>query len=146
MLRAMEARVSLITLGVADIARSARFYEQVFGLTRSPASNESIVFLQIGPLALGLYGRAALAEDARLEPGTPAAFGGITLAHNVRERADVDRVLAEVAARGATILKPAEDAFWGGRSGYFADPDGHPWEVAHNPFFELAEDGSLRLP
>jgi uncharacterized protein len=139
----MDARISLITLGVADIARARRFYEAL-GFTASPAGNEHVVFFQLGGMALGLYGRDALAEDARLENGS--GFGGITLAHNVRAREDVGRVLDEAEAAGGIILKPAEDVFWGGYSGYFADPDGHPWEVAWNPHFPLAEDGTIHLP
>jgi predicted lactoylglutathione lyase len=139
----MEPRISLITLGVADIARARRFYETL-GFTASAASNEHVAFFQAGGTALGLYGREALAEDAHVKNG--GGFGGITLGHNVRERVDVDRVLAEAHAAGGAILKPAQDVFWGGYSGYFADPDGHAWEVAWNPHFPLAEDGTLALP
>lgn len=139
----MEPRVSLVTLGVADMARARRFYEALGWRASGPA--EGVTFFQAGGMILSLYGRDALAEDAHLPPGG-SGFGGITLAYNVRERGDVDRVLAEAHAAGAAILKPGEDVFWGGYSGYFADPDGHPWEVAWNPFFPLAEDGSIRLP
>jgi hypothetical protein len=142
----MEPRIHIVTLGVADVARAARFYEEALGFRKSSASNEHIAFFALNGLVLGLYGRDALAKDANLAPTPAGGFGGVTLAHNVRAREDVDRVLAEVAAKGARILKAAEDAFWGGRSGYFADPDGHPWEVAHNPFFPFGEDGSLKMP
>lgn len=140
----MEPRLNLVTLGVAELGRAVAFYRDAL---RWPMSNESVgdvAFFQAGGVVLALYPRPLLAEDARLPEG-PGGFGGITLAQNVREREDVDRVLAEVAAAGARILKPAEDAFWGGRSGYFADPDGHPWEVAWNPGFPLDGEGLVRL-
>jgi uncharacterized glyoxalase superfamily protein PhnB len=141
----MERRLTLVTLGVADVARNRRFYEQL-GWKASSASSESIVFFQLGGgIALALYGRAALAQDACL-PGDGSGFGGVTLAHNVRTREEVDAVLDRARKAGARILKPAEDAFWGGYSGYFADPDGHPWEVAWNPHFPLRDDGGLQLP
>jgi catechol 2,3-dioxygenase-like lactoylglutathione lyase family enzyme len=140
----MEQRLSLVTLGVADVACSRRFYERL-GWKVSGASNESIAFFQLGGVALALFGRAALARDAGL-PGEGRGFGGITLAHNVRAREEVDAVLARAKEAGARILKSAEDAFWGGYSGYFADPDGHPWEVAWNPQFPLRDDGGLQLP
>jgi catechol 2,3-dioxygenase-like lactoylglutathione lyase family enzyme len=138
----MEQRLSLITLGVADLERARRFYEEGLGWRRGNAHPE-VVFFQIGGAVLALWARDALAADARL--ADRGGFGGIALAHCTRSRAEVDRVLAEAEAAGATILKPAEDAFWGGYSGYFADPDGHPWEVAWNPEWTLLEDGSVRL-
>lgn len=140
----MEARLSIVTLGVADLDRARAFYRDALGWSPAPQSGADILFFQAGGVVLALYPRPLLAEDARLPEG-PGGFGGITLAQNVREREDVDRVLAEVAAAGARILKPAEDAFWGGRSGYFADPDGHPWEVAWNPGFPLDGEGLVRL-
>jgi hypothetical protein len=139
----MEPRISLVTLGVADMVRARRFYEALGWHASGPG--EGVTFFQAGCMILSLYGREALAEDAHL-PAGGSGFGGVTLAYNVRERADVDGVLDEAKAAGATILKPAEDVFWGGYSGYFADPDGHPWEVAWNPHFPLMEDGSIRLP
>ncbi|HYD99633.1 MAG TPA: VOC family protein [Alphaproteobacteria bacterium] len=142
----MEQRLSLITLGVADLARSRRFYESGLGWTPSAASQDDVVFFQLGGIALSLYPRPLLAEDARLADAGPAPFGGIALAYNARTKAEVDAVLAKAVAAGAALLKPAQDAFWGGYSGYFADPDGHPWEVAWNPGFPIAEDGSVRLP
>jgi uncharacterized glyoxalase superfamily protein PhnB len=96
-------------------------------------------------MVLGLYGREALAEDAQV-PSAGSGFGGITLAYNVRAREEVDAVLKEAEAAGGRILKPAHDVFWGGYSGYFADPDGHPWEVAWNPEWTIADDGSVQLP
>ena len=138
----MEQRVSLITLGVADLARSLRFYESL-GWRRANDHAE-VVFFQAGGLVLGLFARAALATDAGLsEEGS--GFRGIALAYNARSREEVDAVLAEATAAGAKLLKPAEDAFWGGYSGYFADPDGHLWEVAWNPDWTVLEDGSVRL-
>ena len=139
----MEQRLSLVTLGVADLERARRFYEEGLGWRRGNAHAE-VVFFQIGGAVLALWSRDALAADARL-PGVGNGFGGIALAHNTRTRAEVDQVLAEAEAAGATILKRAEEASWGGYSGYFADPDGHPWEVAWNPEWTLLEDGSVRL-
>jgi catechol 2,3-dioxygenase-like lactoylglutathione lyase family enzyme len=139
----MEQRLSLVTLGVADLERSRRFYEDGLGWRRGNAHAE-VVFFQIGCAILGLFSREALAADARL-PSAASGFGGITLAYNARSRAEVDAVLAEAKAADAKILKPAEDTFWGGYAGYFADPDGHPWEVAWNPDWTIAADGSVRL-
>lgn len=142
----MQPRVSLITLGVHDLDRARRFYEQGLGWQPSSASVDDVVFFQLaGGLVLALYPREELAKDARL-PAEGSGFSGITLAHNVPERELVDATLAQAAAVGATIVKPAEDAFWGGRSGYFADPEGHLWEVAWNPGFPMAADGTIHLP
>jgi hypothetical protein len=139
----MEQRLSLVTLGVADLERSRRFYEDGLGWRRGNQHKE-VAFYQLGGMVLALWGRDALARDAHL-PDAGSGFGGIALAYNARSREEVDAVLAEAAAAGAKILKPAEDAFWGGYSGYFADPDGHAWEVAWNPEWTLAADGSVRL-
>ncbi len=139
----MEPRISVVTLGVSDLARSRAFYERL-GFKASTVSNEHTAFFQAGGMALALYSRKALAEDAHLPD--EGGFGGITLAHNVRRKEDADALLAEAEAAGGRILKPARDVFWGGYSGYFADPDGHPWEVAWNPFFPLDEAGNLMLP
>src|SRR5271156_380788 len=140
----MEQRISIVTLGVANLERSRTFYERL-GWRRSMASAEGIVFFQAGGMALALYPRPELAEDANVA-GEGHGFAGITLAYNSRSRDEVNIVLAEAKAAGATILKPAQDAFWGGYSGYFADPDDFLWEVAWNPSFPIAEDGSIRLP
>ncbi|MGA7524176.1 MAG: VOC family protein [Acidobacteriaceae bacterium] len=140
----MEQRLSLVTLGVANLKRSRRFYERL-GWRPSSASSAAIAFYQLAGIALALYPRDDLAKDARL-PAEGQGFGGITLAFNARTRAEVDAVLAEAQAAGARILKSAEEAFWGGYSGYFADPDGYPWEVCWNPGFTVMPDGSLRLP
>jgi catechol 2,3-dioxygenase-like lactoylglutathione lyase family enzyme len=139
----MEQRLSLVTLGVADLARARAFYERL-GWRASARGNSGIVFFQLNGFVLALYGRAALAEDAALPDAGPG-FGGITLAYNVRERDEVDIVLAAAEAAGGRVLKPARDAFWGGYSGYFADPDGHPWEVAWNPDFSISPDGTVKL-
>jgi uncharacterized protein len=140
----MEQRVSLITLGVADLQRSREFYERL-GWRRSMGETEGVVFFQAGGMALALYSRTELAKDAKISP-EGSGFSGIALAYNTRSREEVDSALAEAQAAGARILKPAEEAFWGGYSGYFADPDGFPWEVAWNPSFAILEDGSIRLP
>ena len=141
----MEQRLSIVTLGVADLDRSRAFYERL-GWRRSGKAFDGVAFFRAGGgVVLALYPRHALAEDAGV-PAEGTGFGGITLAHNARSREEVDAVLAEAEAAGAGLLKPAQDVFWGGYSGYFADPDGHPWEVAWNPHFPLAEDGSLTLP
>src|SRR2546422_4533803 len=124
----MEQRVSLITLGVADLKRSSEFYERL-GWRRSMAKAEGVVFFQAGGMALALYPRDELAKDAEIAPDGHG-FCGISLAYNARSREEVDLVLAEVQAAGAKLLKPAQEAFWGGYSGYFSDPDGFPWEVA----------------
>jgi catechol 2,3-dioxygenase-like lactoylglutathione lyase family enzyme len=139
----MEQRLSLVTLGVVDLERARRFYENGLGWRRGN-SHPEVAFYQIGGAVLALWGREALAQDAGL-PDAGSGFGGIALAYNARTREEVDAVLAEAEAAGATILKAAEDAFWGGYSGYFADPDGHVWEVAWNPEWTVADDGSVRL-
>ena len=140
----MQPRVTLITLGVADVARSREFYEAL-GFKASSASQDEVTFLNAGGIVLALFGRAALAADAHVPDSSPG-FAGIALAHNVATESEVAAVLAEAAAAGAKLLKPAQKVFWGGTSGYFADPDGHLWEVAHNPFFPLDEEGRLQLP
>jgi uncharacterized protein len=140
----VEQRLSLVTLGVADLARSVAFYERL-GWRRAARAAEGVAFFRAGGVVLSLYSRPDLAADAGLLPeGT--GFGGVTLAHNVRTRGEVDAVMAEAEAAGARVLKPAQDAFWGGYHGHFADPDGFPWEVAWNPGFPLAEDGTVTLP
>lgn len=140
----LEPRVSLITLGVEDVARARAFYERL-GLKASSESNPSVTFFNAGGVVLGLFGRAALAEDAHVS-NTASGFSGIALAHNVRSDAEVDAVIAEAIAAGAKLVKAGQKVFWGGYSGYFADPDGHLWEVAHNPFWRLGDDGSVVLP
>jgi len=140
----MEPRVSLITLGVADIARSRAFYEAL-GFKASSAGGGQVVFLQAGPMGLCVWTRAELADDAAVADG-PVGFRGIAIAHNVRAKEGVDTTLAQAQRAGGVVTRPAHDTDWGGRSGYFADPDGHLWEIAWNPFFPLSDDGALTLP
>ncbi|MEZ5668751.1 MAG: VOC family protein [Alphaproteobacteria bacterium] len=140
----MDQRISLITLGVADLARAQAFYESL-GWVRSVRAAQGVAFFQTGGFAFGLYPRDELADDARVDPAG-SGFRAFSLAQNAHSRAEVDAVLAEAAAKGATLVKPAEDVAWGGYSGYFADPDGFLWEVAWNPGFALNADGSLTLP
>jgi len=138
----MEQRVSLVTLGVADLARARAFYEAL-GWTPAEAPPE-VAFFQAGGMAFALWDRARLAEDSAVTDG--GGWGGVTLAHNVRSPEEVDAVMATARGAGATIGREPAATFWGGYSGVFIDPDGHPWEVAHNPFWELGEDGAVRLP
>lgn len=139
----MEQRISIVTLGVANLERSRQFYERL-GWKRAVASNESIIFFQTGGMALALYPRDELAKDANVAV-EGQGFCGVTIAYNARTRDEVDSLMTEALTAGAKILKSAEEASWGGYSGYFSDPDNFPWEVAWNPFFEIANDGSLRL-
>lgn len=141
----MEQRLSLITLGVSDIARAKRFYVEGLGWRPSVASNDNVVFIQLNGVALSLYSREALAEDAGVSPKGDG-FTGFALAYNVREKHDVEAVLNLAAKAGGTIIKPAQETFWGGYSGYFKDPDGFLWEVAHNPGFQLTKEGHCILP
>jgi len=129
----MEPRLSFVTLGVADLERAARFYEQVLKLPRLQTPPE-VVFFELGKTWLALYSRDALAADAGV-PAAGSGFPGFTLAHNLRSAAAVDQLLKEVAAGGGRIVKPGSRADWGGYTGYFADPDGFLWEVAWNPQF-----------
>jgi uncharacterized protein len=138
----MDQRVSFITLGVSDLARSKAFYERL-GWIASPASQDSIVFFDLNGVVLGLFGRKALAEDAGVPDGA-AGFSAVTLACNQRSEAEVDAVMREAEAAGAVILTPAEKVFWGGYRGYFTDPDGHIWEIAHNPFAPIDAEGRVK--
>jgi predicted lactoylglutathione lyase len=139
----MEQRVSLITLGVADLARARTFYEALGWKTRA-APEDDVVFFQTGGLVVALWDRARLAEDSVVEDG--GGWGGITLAHNVRSPAEVDAVLTEAGAAGGTVARDGAETFWGGYSGVFLDADGHAWEVAHNPRWTIRDDGSISLP
>jgi predicted lactoylglutathione lyase len=139
----MEQRVSLITLGVADLARSRAFYEAL-GWTGQEV--EETFFVQAGGSAVVLWSRSKLADDAGLTDTGGDGFGGVALAQNVGSRADVDAVMTAARQAGARITKPAQETFYGGYAGYFADPDGHVWEIAHNPGFTLNADGTLTLP
>lgn len=138
----MEPRISLITLGVADTMRARRFYEALGWVGQSP--DDDVVFFQAGGMVLALWGRDKLAADSCIADG--GGWGGVTLAYNVRSAAEVDAVLAQAEAAGATVGRPGAETFWGGYSGVFLDPDGHPWEVAHNPAWIVSPDGSVHLP
>ena len=139
----MEQRLSLVTLGVADLARSRAFYEALGWRTRAKPGDD-VVFFQVGGLVLALWGRDQLAEDSGVHD--PGGWGGITLAHNVRSPREVDAVVSAAERAGARISRRPADTFWGGYSGVFVDPDGHPWEVAHNPRWTIRDDGSVELP
>jgi predicted lactoylglutathione lyase len=136
--------LTVLTLGVQDLGRSRAFYEAV-GFRASRASNESIVFLHAGAVVISLYRRKLLADDANVS-AAGSGFAGVTFARNVGSRQQVDAAIDEARKAGARIHKPAQDAFWGGYSGYFADPDGHLWEVAHNPHWKLDAAGRVVLP
>jgi uncharacterized protein len=139
----VEQRLSLVTLGVADLSRSRAFYEAL-GWTTRAKPDDDVVFFQAGGMIVALWGRNELAGDSGVDDA--GGWGGITLAHNVRSPQEVDAVLDEARAAGAAIPRPGAATFWGGYSGVFVDPDGHPWEVAHNPHWTLADGGSVILP
>ena len=138
----MEQRVSLVTLGAVDLERARAFYEAL-GWVTGAKPGDDVVFCQTGGMIVALWGRAELAEDSvMLDNG---GWGGVTLAHNVRSPDEVDAVLVEAERAGGTIARPGARTFWGGYSGVFVDTEGHPWEIAHNPGWTIAEDGSTRL-
>jgi len=137
----MDQRVSLVTLGVAGFGRARTFYEALGWSGESP--DGEVVFFQAGGMVVGLWGRDKLAGDSVVEDG--GGWGGVTLAHNVASPEQVDAVLAQAEGAGATVGRPGAPTVWGGYSGVFIDPDGHPWEVAHNPDWPLRADGSVRL-
>lgn len=139
----MEQRLSLVTLGVDDVRRAREFYA---ALGWHGQEVEETVFFAAGGVVVVLWSRDELAADAGVISGSAGGFAGVTLAHNVRSRAEVDEVLAAASAAGGRVTKPAADTFYGGYAGYFADPDGHLWEVAHNPGFGFDSDGSIVLP
>lgn len=141
----MRPKISLITLGVSDLERALQFYQKGLGWQPSSASQDDVVFFQLGGVVLSLYPREKLAEDAQVS-SAGSGFAGITLAHNTKSQEEVDQVLQTVESLGAKIVKKAQKVFWGGYSGYFADPDGHLWEVAWNPFFPFDESDNLILP
>lgn len=139
----MEQRVSLVTLGVEDVSASREFYERI-GWRSGAQPAADVVFFQTGTMVVALWSRESLAADSGLDrPGAP---GAVVLAHNVATPARVDEIMAEAAAAGGAVTRAAAATFWGGYSGVFLDPDGHPWEVAHNPFWRLASDGAITLP
>lgn len=141
----MDQRISLITLGVSDLARASAFYERL-GWVRAMKDAEGVAFFQAGGMAFSLFPRAELAKDAGVSDPGAAGFNGMALAYNTRTREEVDAVLADAVAAGARLVKPAQDAFWGGYSGYFADTEGFLWEVAWNPGFAMDEKGRITLP
>jgi catechol 2,3-dioxygenase-like lactoylglutathione lyase family enzyme len=138
----VDQRLSLVTLGVRDLARSRAFYEAL-GWRSGAGPDDDVVFFQAGGMVVALWDRGRLAEDTVVED--TGGWGGVTLAYNTRSAAEVDAVLEEVRAAGGQILRTGAETFWGGYSGVFADPDGHPWEVAHNPGWTLRDDGSISL-
>lgn len=140
----VPARISIVTLGVDDVARSKAFYEAL-GWEVAGTVGDEICWFRTADSYLGLFDRESLARDAGLRSEPTAEFGGITLAINVESEAAVDAAFEAATGAGARILKPAEATDWGGYSGYFADPDGHPWEVAHNPSFPIDEDGRITI-
>ena len=139
----MEQRLSLVTLGVRDLERARGFYEAIGWATRA-RPDDDVAFFQAGGMVVALWGRDQLAEDSGVDDA--GGWGGVTLANNVRSPDEVDAVIAEARAAGASIPRDGAETFWGGYSGVFVDPDGHPWEVAHNPHWTLREDGSVVLP
>lgn len=139
----MEQRLSIITLGVADLERAKAFYLDGLGWTEVEQPADGICFIQLPGIAFSLYPLDKLAEDIGVEPLAQVPLGAITLAHNTRTEEETDAVLATAVAAGARLVKPAQKVFWGGYSGYFADLDGHLWEVAFNPFATIADDGSF---
>ncbi len=139
----MQQRVSLVTLGVSDIDRARAFYEELGWRSRTPRE-QGVVFFQSGGMVLALWGREQLAEDSGVQDA--GGYGGVTLAHNLRSPAEVDELMARAAAAGARVARAAGETFWGGYSGVFVDPDGHPWEVAHNPHWTVTDDGDVVLP
>ncbi|HZB07301.1 MAG TPA: VOC family protein [Thermoleophilaceae bacterium] len=139
----MEQRVSLITLGVGDLERSRAFYEAL-GWTTGAAPADDVVFFQTGGMVVALWDRATLAEDSGVADA--GGWGGMTLAHNVRSPAEVDAVTEEARSAGGDIVREPAETFWGGYSAAFTDPDGHPWEIAHNPRWTIRDDGSVELP
>jgi len=138
----VEKRLSLVTLGVGDLEGARRFYE-VLGWETQAAPGDDVVFFQAGPIVVALWDRSGLAEDSGVEDG--GGWGGVTLAHNVSTPAEVDEVIEQARAAGGRITREPGKTFWGGYSGVFTDPEGHPWEVAHNPGWKLNEDGSVTL-
>jgi Lactoylglutathione lyase and related lyases len=141
----LRQKITLITLGVSDLARAVNFYEKALGWRKSSGSTENLALFDLDGYGLALYPRKLLAEDANVAE-QDTGFSGVTLSFNAKSEAEVDEVLSEVSLHGALIAKAAQKVFWGGYSGYFKDPDGHLIEVAYNPFWELTEEGSMKIP
>lgn len=139
----MQQRISVVTLGGGDLARARSFYEAL-GWTTGAAPEDDVVFFPAGGMVVALWDRGSLAENSGVEDS--GGWGGVTLAHNVRSPAEVDAVVQEARAAGANIVREPGETFWGGYSAAFTDPDGHTWEIAHNPHWKLREDGSVELP
>lgn len=139
----MQQRLTIVGLGVNDLATSNDFYEKQFGWTKLPASNENITFMQLNGILLSLYPKDKLAEDAGVSP-EGSGFNSFTIAYNTHTKEEVDEIFADLKQKGVTIVKPAQEAFWGGYSGYIADPDGHLWEIAYNPYLPLDESGNVK--
>ncbi|MGH7874575.1 MAG: VOC family protein [Candidatus Binatia bacterium] len=140
----MQQRISLITLGVADLQRAVAFYEGVIGW-KAAEGPAGVVFFDLNGVVVALWPHDELAKDTELPPAAVPAYRGYALAHNVRSEEDVDAIFARLKSSGATIVKEPQKAFWGGYSGYFADPDGHIWEIAHNPFWTIEQDGRVSM-
>jgi len=140
----MNQHLHLITLGVRDFEKSRKFYTEILGWKLTSGSNDDIAFFQAGGLALAIYPREKLAEDALTSP-EGSGFAGITLAYNACSEAEVDEIIRDLKSKGVKIVKEPQKVFWGGYSSYFADPDGYHWEVAYNPFFAFDENGNLKL-
>ena len=138
----MDQRMSLITLGVSDLSRARAFYEAL-GWHTNAGPDDDVVFFQAGSMVVALWDRGRLAEDSGVEDN--GGWGGITLAYNTRSPAEVDAVIEEARRAGGTIPREPGETFWGGYSGMFCDPDGHPWEVAHNPNWEIGDDGAVTI-
>lgn len=139
----LEPRITMITLGVSDLASSTAFYKAL-GFTRSSTSTDTVTFFRMKGTVLGLFGRASLAADAGVEDSNPG-FSGVTISHNLGSEAEVDRAWEHAVSCGARAVKRPEMVFWGGYSGYFADPDGHLWELAFNPFMPNDADGFMQV-
>ncbi len=146
----MEQRLSMVTLGVADLARAVAFYERVVGWQAAPGPSE-IAFFDLGGIVFSLYPHGDLAKDMKAvagegdSDGDGAVYQGFALAHNVRSEAEVDSIFSRLKDKGATIIKEPEHVFWGGYSGYFSDPDGHSWEIAYNPHWAIRKDGRVSM-
>jgi uncharacterized protein len=141
----MTPRLNFVTLGVSDVARAKDFYKRL-GFLENSMGNEHVGFFDINGVVLAVFGQEQLAQDAGIEATPPPPFRGVSLAWNAESPQEVDAILEHAIAAGARLVKAGEKVFWGGYSGYFADPDGHLWEVAHNPYVSITRDGHIKLP